>query len=221
MPRLSQKTPRRQQILEALAKMLEDEKGKRITTAGLARAVGVSEAALYRHFPSKARMFEGLIEYTEDAIFSRVTRIIQEENSAFRRLECIIALVLGFAEKNCGIARILNGDALAGETERVQKRVVQFYERLETNIRQVLRDAELQEKIRPCMPVAAASNLLVSIVQGKIAHFVRTEFKQSSTLYWPEQWQHLMDGFFREAMVQAPRHSVARQNAPPLVAKAQ
>ncbi|NND39307.1 MAG: nucleoid occlusion factor SlmA, partial [Pseudomonadales bacterium] len=202
MPRLSQKTPRRQQILHALARMLEEEKGKRITTAGLARAVGVSEAALYRHYPSKAKMFEGLIDYIEEAIFSRVTRISQDEDNAFTRLECMMALVLGFAEKNRGIARIMNGDALAGETERVQKRIVKFYERLETQIRQFIREAEIHEKIRPSMPAAAASNLLVSLLEGKIAHFVRSEFTQSPTLHWPEQWQQIMDGFFREAMAQ-------------------
>lgn len=221
MPRLSQKTPRRQQILQALAGMLEDETGKRITTAGLARAVGVSEAALYRHYPSKAKMFDGLIDYLEEVVFSRITRIMQEERNAYTRLECILALVLGFAEKNRGIARIMNGDALAGETERVQKRVVKFYERLETQVRQILRDAEMQEKIRPVMPANAASDLLVSIVEGKIAHFVRSDFAQSPTQYWPEQWQQIMDGFFREAMAQPPRHSIARQEAPPLVAKAQ
>ena len=100
MPRIAQKYSRRQQILEALAHMLEVAPGERITTAGLVKAVGVSEAALYRHFPSKAKMFEGLIEFVEEAIFSRVTVILTEETEAHRRLERITALLLGFAEKN-------------------------------------------------------------------------------------------------------------------------
>ena len=147
MPRLAQKYSRRQQILEALAAMLEAAPGERITTAGLAKQVGVSEAALYRHFPSKAKMFEGLIEFVEEAVFSRVNAIINEEQSAVARLEKVMVLLLGFAEKNPGISRILNGDALAGETERVRDRVVQFYERLETQIKQILRDAEIHESM--------------------------------------------------------------------------
>ena len=107
MPRIAQKNNRRQQILEALAHMLEASPGQRITTAGLAKQVGVSEAALYRHFPSKAKMFEGLIEFVEEAIFSRVNMIVNEEQSAAVRIERILTLLLGFAEKNPGICRIL------------------------------------------------------------------------------------------------------------------
>ena len=214
MPRLAQKTPRRQQILEALASMLEASPGERITTAGLAKAVGVSEAALYRHFPSKAKMFEGLIDYIEEAIFSRVTQILKDEVNAYTRLERICALLLGFAEKNPGISRILNGDALAGETERVRGRIAQFYDRLETQIKQVLRDAELNQGLRPSITAAAASNMLLSVIEGKVAQYVRSKFKRLPTQYWPEQWQHLMEGFFRESLAQPPRHSVSRQNAP-------
>jgi len=218
MPRLAQKFSRRQQILEALATMLEASPGERITTAGLAKEVGVSEAALYRHFPSKAKMFEGLIEFIEEAIFSRVNAIISEEPSATLRLERILALLLGFAEKNPGISRILNGDALAGETERVRSRVAQFYDRLETQIKQVLRDAEINESMRSNISAAAASNMLMSMVEGRIAQYVRSKFKRPPTQHWPEQWNQIINGFFRE--LQAPQHSVSRQQAP-LVAKAQ
>ena len=130
-----------------------------------------------------------------------------------------MALLLGFSEKNPGISRILNGDALAGETERVRGRVTQFYGRLETQIKQVLRDAELNEGLRTCITAAAASNMLMSLVEGKITQYVRSKFQRTPTQYWPEQWQQLMDGFFRESLSQAPRHSVSRQNAP-IVAKA-
>src|SRR5690554_2028561 len=114
--RATRKTSRKEQILQSLAEMLEKAPGERITTAALARQVGVSEAALYRHFPSKARMFEGLIKFIEDTLFVRINRIMQEEQSTQRRCERILTLLLTFAEKNPGMTRLLTGDALAGET---------------------------------------------------------------------------------------------------------
>ena len=214
MPRIAQKYSRRQQILEALAHMLEVAPGERITTAGLAKEVGVSEAALYRHFPSKAKMFEGLIEFVEEAIFSRVNVIISEENSAIPRLERTLLLLLGFAEKNPGISRILNGDALAGETERLRTRVAQFYDRLETQLKQIVRDAEINEGIRPTLPAVSAVNLILAAAEGRIGQYVRSEFKRPPTQNWQEQWQLIMTGFFRESVAQKPQHSLARQNAP-------
>lgn len=211
MPRIAQKFSRRQQILESLAHMLEVAPGERITTAGLAKEVGVSEAALYRHFPSKAKMFEGLIEFVEEAIFSRVNVILSEESQALPRLERITLLLLGFAEKNPGISRILNGDALAGETERLRTRVAQFYDRLETQLKQVVRDAEINESIRPTIPAASSVNVLLAAVEGRIGQYVRSEFKRMPTQNWQEQWQLLMSGFFRESVVQKPQHSLARQ----------
>lgn len=212
MPRIAQKFSRRQQILESLARMLEVAPGQRITTAGLAREVGVSEAALYRHFPSKAKMFDGLIEFAEEAIFTRVNTIISEESQAIVRLEKIIVLLLLFAEKNPGISRILNGDALAGETERLRTRVAQFYDRLETQLKQVIRDAELNESIRPTVSAAAAVNAIMATAEGKISQFVRSEFKRLPTTHWQEQWQLLMTGYFRESITQHPQHSISRQN---------
>ncbi len=213
MPRLAQKTPRRQQILEALARMLEASPGERITTAGLAKTVGVSEAALYRHFPSKAKMFEGLLDYVEEVIFTRINGILAEEKNALPRLELILALILGFAEKNPGISRILNGDALAGETERVRNRVAQFYDRIETQLKQVLRDAEVTQGLRSTITPVAASNVLLAAVEGRIAQYVRSKFKRLPTQNWSEQWQLLMAGFFREAIQQKPQHSIAREQS--------
>ncbi len=218
MPRIAQKFSRRQQILESLAHMLEVAPGERITTAGLAKEVGVSEAALYRHFPSKAKMFEGLIEFVEEAIFSRVNVILGEETQALPRLERITTLLLGFAEKNPGISRILNGDALAGETERLRTRVAQFYDRLETQLKQIIRDAEINESIRPTIPAASSVNVLMATVEGRIGQYVRSEFKRPPTQNWAEQWQLLMSGFFRESVMQKPQHSIARQGAAPLSA---
>ncbi len=216
MPRLAQKSSRRQQILESLAFMLEDGPAKQITTAELAAAVGVSEAALYRHFPSKSKMFEGLIDYVEEAIFDRIASINTEESKALLKLERILALLLGFAEKNPGLARILNGDALTGtgNLERPRDRIAHFYDKLDLQVKQILREAEINEGIRPCITAAAASNLLLSTVEGKISQFVRSQFARKPTQHWPEQWQQLISGFFREALAQPPQHSVSRQQAP-------
>ena len=143
------KSQRRQQILEALAQMLEANPGDRITTAGLARQVGVSEAALYRHFPSKSKMFEGLIEFIEETLFSRVKIILNEERTAALRCEKMLTLLLTFADRNPGITRILTGDALAGETARLRLRVAQLFDRFETQLKQVIREAEMREGLRP------------------------------------------------------------------------
>jgi TetR/AcrR family transcriptional regulator len=191
------KSSRRQQILEALAHMLEASPGERITTAGLAKTVGVSEAALYRHFPSKSKMFEGLIEFIEETIFSRVSLIITEEQTAFARCENILGLLLGFAERNPGISRILTGDALTGETERLRTRVTQFYDRLETELRTILRNAELYEGMRSTVPTVVAANLLLATAEGRIGQFVRSGFKRRPTEFWQEQWPVLMEGFFK------------------------
>ena len=194
------KSQRRQQILEALAQMLEASPGERITTAGLARQVGVSEAALYRHFPSKSKMFEGLIEFIEETLFTRINMILTEETSAARRSEKILTLLLAFTERNPGITRILTGDALAGETERLRVRVAQLYDRLETQLKQVLREAEISEGLRPVLPVPAAANLLLATAEGRISQFVRSGFQRPPTADWQLQWGQLMQGFFREAV---------------------
>lgn len=182
------KPSRRQQILEALAHELEMNPGERITTAGLARAVGVSEAALYRHFPSKAKMFEGLIEYIEESIFSLINRILKEESSALKRCENILSLLLGFSERNPGLTRILSGEVLTGETERLRIRVSQFYERVETQLKQVLREGEMNKELTFNIPVQAQANLLLAVVEGRIIQYVRSGFKRSPVEHWNNQW---------------------------------
>ncbi len=193
----AQKISRREQILQALAQMLESNPGQRITTAALAREVGVSEAALYRHFPSKARMFEGLIGFIEETLFSRIKLIIGSEISATRQCEQMLTLLLAFVEKNPGMARILTGDALAGETERLRVRVNQLFERLETQLKQVMREAELREGLRTEVPAGSAANLMLAAAEGRIRQFVRTEFKRRPTEHWQEQWHRLAAGLFR------------------------
>jgi TetR/AcrR family transcriptional regulator len=195
------KSQRRQQILQALAQMLEAAPGERVTTANLARQVGVSEAALYRHFPSKSKMFEGLIEFIEETLFSRINIILAEENLAVGRCEKMLGLLLGFTERNPGITRILTGDALAGETERLHARVAQLFDRFETQLKQVLREAEMREGLRPVLPVNTAANLLLSAAEGRISQYVRSGFQRSPTENWSEQLSQLMNGFFREAVV--------------------
>src|SRR4030042_6082699 len=117
---------RREEILQVLARMLQEQAGEHITTAELARAVGVSEAALYRHFPSKAKMFEALIEFIEETVFTRITRIIEEEPEVAARLQQIIFLILGFADKNPGMARLMQEGVLGGGAARLRMRLAQF-----------------------------------------------------------------------------------------------
>ena len=183
------KPSRRHQILEALARQLEEHPGERITTASLARAVGVSEAALYRHFPSKARMFEGLIEFIEDSIFGLINRILADQSQGIVRCEQILRLILGFAERNPGLTRILTGDALVGETERLRVRVGKFYERVEIQLKQVVREGEMNEEWQTNQPVAVFANLMVVIVEGRLNQFVRTGFERSPLESWDEQWK--------------------------------
>ena len=196
------KSQRRQQILEALAQMLEANPCDRITTAGLAKQVGVSEAALYRHFPSKSKMFEGLIEFIEETLFTRVGIILNEETTAAKRCEKMLLLLLAFSERNPGITRILTGDALTGETERLHLRVAQLYDRFETQLKQVIREAEVREGLRPTIPLAAAANLLLSAAEGRIQQYVRSGFKRPPTSEWQQQWQLMLQGFFKEAVSQ-------------------
>jgi len=195
MPR--ERGQRREQILQVLATMLEQHPGGRITTAALAEQVGVSEAALYRHFPSKARMFEGLIVYIEDSLFTRISKITADGGPTMAQCEKILYLVLAFAEKNPGISRILNGDALAGETERLRVRVSQIMDRLETQLRQVLRDAEVKEGLRTQVTVTSSAGVLLAYVEGRISQYVRTDFRLLPTANWQEQWQLLGSGLFR------------------------
>ncbi|MCX2980020.1 nucleoid occlusion factor SlmA [Halieaceae bacterium IMCC14734] len=197
------KSQRRQQILEALAQMLEASPGERITTAKLAAQVGVSEAALYRHFPSKSKMFEGLIEFIEETLFSRIKVILAEDPHALSRCEKMLGLLLGFTERNPGITRILTGDALAGETERLHARVAQLFDRFEAQLKQVLREAEIREGLRPRLPVNSAATLLLAAAEGRISQFVRSGFQRPPTENWPEQWQQLSHDFFKQTPVAA------------------
>jgi TetR/AcrR family transcriptional regulator len=187
---------RRAQILQALASMLQTNPGQRITTAKLAAHVGVSEAALYRHFPSKARMFEGLIEFIEETLFFRINKIINEEKDTATRIQLILHLILGFAEKNPGMTRILNGDALTGEQDRLRQRIAQLFDRLETQLKQVLRERKLREGKTLPAGEGIIANMLMCFVDGRINQFIRSEFTKKPTDNFMEQWQLFHKQFF-------------------------
>lgn len=190
------KPSRRQQILEALAQELEKSPGERITTAGLARAVGVSEAALYRHFPSKAKMFEGLIEFIEETVFGLINRIMADEPSSAARCEKIMMVLLGFSARNPGITRILMGDALTGETGRLRQRIGQFFDRVETQFKQILREGEVAGQLQGSPHVAATAGLLLAVAEGRMNQYVRSSFKRSPLHEWEEQWPLLAGSIF-------------------------
>ena len=187
---------RQEQILQALATMLEAAPLEKITTAKLAAHVGVSEAALYRHFPSKAKMFEALIAFAEETLFVRIHRISEQQTDAISQCHHLLRLFLEFCEKNPGITQVITGRGLMGEASRLHDRVSQLYDRLETQLRQYLREAELREGLRPRMPIAGAANLMLTSAEGKVSQFCRSGFKRSPTEDWEAQWlaltEHLM-----------------------------
>ena len=189
----------KQRILEALARMLEHAPGGRITTAALAQEVGVTEAALYRHFPSKTRMFEGLIDFVEESLFSRINLILEREATAAVRCQQVLTLLLAFAEKNPGLAVLVAGDVLAGEDARLHQRIRQVFDRIETQLRQILREAELREQLRTLKPPSVCANLLMAFAEGRLRQFVRSEFSQPPTEHWPEQWVLLKAPLLRPA----------------------
>jgi TetR/AcrR family transcriptional regulator len=194
----TKKVPRKQIILEALARELEQSPGARITTASLARAAGVSEAALYRHFASKAKMLEGLIGFAEETVFARINQILEEEKESRVRCGSVIYLLLAFADRNPGITRVLLGDALMGENERLHVRVEQFFSRLETQLKQILREARMREGVaRPVNPELGAG-LMLALLEGRLHQFLRTRFRVSPLDHWEAQWRLIEPLLFPE-----------------------
>jgi TetR/AcrR family transcriptional regulator len=172
---------RRVQILQALATMLEQPGAERITTAALAAKLDVSEAALYRHFASKAQMFEGLIEFIESSVFTLINQIMERDADAAQKAARIVTVVLQFGEKNPGMTRVMVGDALVFENDRLQQRMNQFFDRIESSLRQVLRDAaQAQQSATPTVDAQVRAALLVSFVQGRLQRHARSGFKRSA-----------------------------------------
>ena len=170
---------RRLQILQTLAEMLELPKGERITTAALAGKLQVSEAALYRHFASKAQMFEGLIEFIESTLFGLINQVTTNEEDGFKQLRQVLTMLLSFAERNPGMTRVLIGDALVNEDDRLQARINQLIDRLELSIKQCFRTAVAQGRLPQETDAGARANLLLSYVQGRWLRFAKSGFKRS------------------------------------------
>ncbi|ALT79878.1 dihydroorotate oxidase [Paucibacter sp. KCTC 42545] len=173
---------RRVQILQTLASMLEAPGADRITTAALAAKLSVSEAALYRHFASKAQMFEGLLEFIETSIFTLVNQIIERDASGQQQAQKIVAVLLQFGERNPGMTRVMVGDALVYENERLVARMNQFFDRIESSLRQVLRSAaEARGSATPTVEANAHASVLLSFVVGRLQRYARSGFKRMPT----------------------------------------
>jgi TetR/AcrR family transcriptional regulator len=183
---------RKLQILQAVAGMLEQPKGEKITTAALAARLELSEAALYRHFASKAQMFEGLIDFIEQTVFGLINKITQEEKSGSKQIEATVAMLLNFAQKNSGMTRVLIGDALVNEDERLQQRVNQLLDRIEATLKQSLRMAATQGEMGAAVDVGAHANLLVCYVIGRWTQFAKSGFTREPMALWPAQLAILM-----------------------------
>lgn len=177
---------RKLQILQTLAQMLERPKGEKITTAALAARLEVSEAALYRHFASKAQMFEGLIEFIESTVFGLINQISEQQENGLSQVQAIAGMLLGFAQRNPGMTRVLIGDALVNEDERLQARMNQFIERVELAIKQALRVAVTQGQARE-EEVALRAAMITSLVVGRWHRFAKSGFKQNPAEHVQEQ----------------------------------
>jgi TetR/AcrR family transcriptional regulator len=179
---------RKLQILQTLAEMLESPQAEKITTAALAARLEVSEAALYRHFASKAQMYEGLIEFIETTLFGLINRLTSEAGQGLDQARGIAQLLLAFADKNRGMTRVLIGEALVNENERLQARINQLMDRLEASLKQVLRIAASQGALIQGVDPGAAANLIVATIQGRWQQFVKSGFKRAPLESWEVQW---------------------------------
>jgi TetR/AcrR family transcriptional regulator len=179
---------RKLQILQTIATMLEQPKGEKITTALLASKLDISEAALYRHFASKAQMYEGLIEFIEQTVFGLANKITAEESSGLKQAESIVSMLLGFAQKNRGMTRVLIGDALVNEDERLQQRINQFLDRIETTLKQALRISVTQGELDADTDVGAQANVLLCYVIGRWQLFAKSGYARDPMAQWQQQW---------------------------------
>jgi TetR/AcrR family transcriptional regulator len=166
---------RRLQILQTLAAMLEQPGAERVTTASLAARIGVSEAALYRHFASKAQMFEGLIDFVDQSVIGLIRQVTDREPAGPAQAGRIVALLLQFAEKNPGMSRVMTGDALVLEHERLQERINLLFDKIEAQLRQSLKSAE---SATPAADAQLVASLLVAFIQGRLQRFARSGFKR-------------------------------------------
>ena len=182
---------RRLQILQTLAGMLENPKGEKVTTAALAARLECSEAALYRHFASKAQMFEGLIEFIETSLFGVINQISAEEEQGLRQVEHILALLLNFAQRNRGMTRVLTGDALVNENERLQARINQLLDKVEAALKQSLRVAATQDQLSASADFGGLANVLLCYVIGRWQQYAKSGFTREPAAHWAQQWPML------------------------------
>ena len=182
---------RRLQILQTLAEMLESPKGEKITTAALAARLDCSEAALYRHFASKAQMYDGLIEFIEQSLFGVINQITRDEAQGLKQTELIIGLLLQFAQKNRGMTRVLTGDALVHEHERLQNRINVLLEKIEAALKQALKISATQGVLKSDADFGALANLMRCYCVGRWEQFARSGFTQEPLAQWPRQWPML------------------------------
>lgn len=185
---------RKTQILQTLAQMLEGPSAERVTTAALAARIEVSEAALYRHFKGKADMFAGLIDFVEQTLFSLINKITSEEQSGLRQTEAIMTMLLGFAQKNRGMTRVLIGDALVTEDDALQARINQIHDRIEAALKQALRFAVTQKEVAADVDLVAQANALMSFVAGRWHQYAKSGFRRDPAEFWQKQWKQLMEG---------------------------
>jgi TetR/AcrR family transcriptional regulator len=182
---------RRLLILQTLAGMLETPKGEKITTAALAAKLDCSEAALYRHFASKAQMYDGLIEFIEQSLFAVINQITSDESEGLKQVEAIVALLLRFAQKNRGMTRLLIGDVLVNENERLQNRISALLDKIEAALKQALRIAATQENLKPDADFGALANLLRCYAVGRWEQYARSGFSREPLAQWQQQWPML------------------------------
>lgn len=177
---------RKLQILQTLATMLEQPKGEKITTAALAARMDVSEAALYRHFASKAQMFEGLIEFIESTVFGLINQITEQQENGLLQVQAIAGMLLNFAERNPGMTRVIIGDVLVNEDERLQARMNQFIDRIELALKQSLRIAAAQGQTNEA-DVVARAGMIASMVLGRWHRYAKSGFTQNLSENAPAQ----------------------------------
>ena len=182
---------RRLQILQTLAAMLEDPKSEKITTAALAARLDCSEAALYRHFASKAQMYEGLIEFIETSLFGVINQISAEEAQGLQQVEHILALLLNFAQRNRGMTKVLIGDALVNENERLQARINQLHDKIEAALKQALRVAATQEQLSATADFGGLANILLCYPIGRWQQYAKSGFTREPMANWAQQWPML------------------------------
>ncbi len=190
-----EKISRKIQIMQTLASMLEDREPVKITTAELAKRTNITEAAIYRHFPSKRRIYQELVEFFEDSIFPRIASI-KKDSAPDEVAGNIVMLILTFCDKNKGISKILNREALSVDESKIEDKVNLLFDRLALEIKQSFQNYEKETKNKLSLNASSAADLVVSCLEGQIQIFIRSKFKRDITHSWNEHWQIIKKAIF-------------------------